>query len=789
MNRCDRAGCGGELDATGRCTVCMMPPLASSEQGRAAPPPPPPGRTPPGRSTPRAAPVFVPAAPRAKAGPAEGGPRADDSEVDVPLVPPEAAVRADLQVPEEDRICSHCGNLVGEARGDQPALLAGRCPRDGTPYSFVPELARGEVLKDRYEIEGCIGHGGLGWVYAARDRHLDPRRVAIKGLIAADDPAAIEKAEAEKRFLIELRHGDIVEITDFVTQTPQSRQGRGTRGYIVMEYVPGLPLTSPRLPDLSVEQLLRYGLRILGVFRFLHERGYLFCDLKPSNVMAYGTKVKLIDLGAVRRSGEEGEGSYTADYAAPELAETGPTVATDLFTVGRTLEDLFIWHADNAGSTAYESLRLLLNRAIAEQPGQRFESAAAMAGQLTGVLGELVARRTRRTHVASSELFARAAALIDNGWGAVPKLDWWTTRSAREAARAGAGRPLDVRPPQVAAAVAALPRPHPDPADSAAGFLATSVSADPAEADRQLADYRNPTRAIHLWRCLALLQLGRFDEARAALGRATPSEPGTAGSAPAAGAGVPGADSSVPGADSSVPGAWQLAWHAGLLELAAGNPAKAETAFASCRRRLPGESAAQLALALCGEYLARTDAQFEAVAERYLTAWRMDMWQESAALGYARVRARLGKRAAALKVLAEVPDTSPHRRAVHAAALRIRVGWLGGGSSGGGGAVGAAPGPEDLTAAESELGALAPEGSADRHRFDVLVVEAALAAGHGKAGAGGPRLELLRGADGEHGIRLLLAEQYRGLARQAASADQHTVLVDLANVTRPLTAR
>ena len=769
MNRCDRIGCGGELDATGYCTVCLRPPLVAGGAAQPGSPPPAVARTaapvaaPAAASTPASEPASIP---RARTAPPPKAALSDSYDVRLAADPGSSALLDNPSVPLDDRRCSHCGRPVGRGHGGQPGLLEGRCPKDGTPYSFAPELDPGDVLADRYRIEGCLGHGGLGWVYLARDRNLEDRPVAIKALIAGDDPASIRAAEDEKRFLIELRHPDIVLIHDFVTHTPQGRPGRGSRGYIVMEYVPGLPLTSPHLPRLGVEQVLWCGLRILNVFRFLHENGYLFCDLKPGNVMAYTAGVKLIDLGAVRRIGQRGTGSFTTGYAAPELTVTGPTVATDLYTVGQTLHDLCAWSPANTEGPEYASLRLFLDRALDYEPHRRFASAAAMADQLSGVLAELTARRTKVSQPTPSALFARSAALVDNGWGAVPEPRWWMTGSARALAT-GSARPLDLRPAPPAATAAALARPRPDPSDPAAGFLTTHVSADPAAAARQLAQYRQPTAAVHLSHALALIQCGEPRAAEQALERAKAAAKGRARM-------------------EIGPKDWRFSWHAGVLALASGRFEDAEREFTLCRRAIPGEPVPLLALALCGEYRSVDDAGLRAAAERYRAVWRWDDWQESAALGCARVLARLGDRPGALAVLDQVPDTSPHRGALSVAALRVRLGVL---RAEGTEDDRGLPGAEDLVKADAGLDAVAAPGTAERHRLELLVLEAALAMSRGPDHAKVPGLRCAAAATGERELRLLLAKGYGRLARETTSENHFTVLIDLANAIRPLTVR
>ncbi|MFB7948644.1 tetratricopeptide repeat protein [Kitasatospora phosalacinea] len=774
MNRCNRPGCGGERDATGYCRRCLLPPLAAAPTGGHQPPT---GRRAPGRPGPTGAgrsagPTATgrSAAPSARRAEPVQPPRpsGDDPWWGLGLVTPPTiagpepheAVRAAPRIPEERRLCPDpaCRRPVGTGLDGQPNLLEGRCPYDGTAYSFVPRLSRGELLADRYRVEGCIGHGGFGWVYLAHDERLNDRPVALKGLIDAEDPARVEEAAEEKRFLIELRHDDIVDIYDFVTHEPAGGSRHGYHGYLVMEYVPGYSLERPELfGRLETEHVIGHVLSVLRAFQYLHDRRYLFCDLKPSNLMVHGSRIKLIDLGAVREAGRPGSGAYSEDYMAPELMVTGPTVATDVHTVGRTLESLFGWYADDPDAPRFAPLRRLISRATNADPQLRFGSAAEMAGQLSGVLRELVSVRDGVQYTAPSLLFTRPTTLLDPAPGTVPPLERWTGTAARRAAAEGSCRPLSAAPPAPVTAAARLPEPLVDARDPAAGFLRASVSADPTVALSQLASYadaapaaaRAPSPEVELLRCRLNLRLDDPGAARAALDQAR----------------------------SLLRPGWRLNWHEGLMALAEQQFGGAEKMFTACHRMLPGELAPRLALALCAEYRAESDEELDAAAAAYLSVWRTDSWYENAAFGHARTRLRRGDRAGAVAVLRQVPDTSPHHRAARIAALRIHTGRLGAGPGG-------LPGHADLAEAEQVLAAL-PLDEPERRRLAVLITEARLDRRRG------PRPDPTAPDDGatEHELRSALEKEYRAFAQWAPDENRHTVLVDLANTVRPVTTR
>jgi len=86
-------------------------------------------------------------------------------------------------VPESSRYCAVCDAAVGRGRDDRPGRTEGFCPQCGTRFSFTPTLRTGDLVAGQYEILGALAHGGLGWVYLARDRKVRDRWVVLKGLL------------------------------------------------------------------------------------------------------------------------------------------------------------------------------------------------------------------------------------------------------------------------------------------------------------------------------------------------------------------------------------------------------------------------------------------------------------------------------------------------------------------------------------------------------------------------------------------------------------------------------
>ncbi|MET7618178.1 tetratricopeptide repeat protein [Streptomyces sp. NPDC005408] len=382
---------------------------------------------------------------------------------DVPRPEPRTAVMENPEVPERKRFCSRsdCGAPVGRSRGERPGRTEGFCTKCGHPYSFVPKLADGDIVHGQYEVVGCLAHGGLGWVYLAVDRAVSDRWVVLKGLLDTGDQDAMAAAISERRFLAEIEHSNIVRIYNFVEHLDQ-RTG-SLDGYIVMEYVGGKSLkeianerrdTGGKRDPLPVEQACAYGIEALEALGHLHSRNLLYCDFKVDNAIQQQDQLKLIDMGAVRRMDDDESAIYgTVGYQAPEVAEVGPSVASDLYTVARTLAVLTF---DFQGYTnvfvdslpdpenikvfqTYESFYRLLVRATDPDPARRFASAQEMAEQLTGVLREVVAIQTGRPRPSLSTLFGPELRVTDTQLFAELTGDV-SQLGGRTAAAAGRGR-------------------------------------------------------------------------------------------------------------------------------------------------------------------------------------------------------------------------------------------------------------------------------------------------------------------------------------------------------------
>jgi serine/threonine-protein kinase PknG len=360
-------------------------------------------------------------------------------------------------------------------------------------------------------------------------------------------------------------------------------------------------------PDpLAPAEAIAYMLEILPALGHLHEIGLLFCDFKLDNVIQTRHSLKLIDLGGVYRIDEPSSAVFgTVGYQAPEIATLGPSVASDLFTVARTLAVLSIDFRGYQGNFRftlpspeaaplfgrYDSLYRFLLKGTAPDPDDRFQSAEEMADQLYGVLREVVAEQEGRPVPAPSKLFTAAL-------------------------RPRAGSP-DWR---------ALPHPQVSSDDPSAGYLATLAALSPEQLIAHLEAAPDRTVEVELRLAAARIETGDLDAAERGLAKIEADDPWE----------------------------WRVGWYRGIAELARGRPDRARAGFEAVYHAIPGELAPKLALALAYESAGeagRAACWFDIVS-------RTDPSVTVASFGLARCRRQLGDREGALMAYERVPESS-----------------------------------------------------------------------------------------------------------------------------------
>ena len=249
------------------------------------------------------------------------------------------------------------------------------CPHDGTALpppndtwdslleqavSPQARLAPGTLL-GQYKIVRILGEGGMATVYEAEHKLLG-RKVAVKVLQKEmiSYPEVVERFFQEARVVNQIRHPNIVDITDFGEATEE------TPPFMVMEFVEGKDLAhliaekGPMEPDF----IRKVGKQVCDAMEAVHKAGVVHRDLKPDNIMLLAPDyedIRLLDFGIVKFLATDkaflrtatGQTLGTPEYMAPEQVRGKDLDArTDIYALGVILYEMA------TGQTPFEAFRL-----------------------------------------------------------------------------------------------------------------------------------------------------------------------------------------------------------------------------------------------------------------------------------------------------------------------------------------------------------------------------------------------------------------------------------------------
>jgi serine/threonine protein kinase len=246
--------------------------------------------------------------------------------------------------------CDACGRV------SPPAT---RCGCGGTlRAALLPRR-----LSGKFEILGRCGTGGMGVVYLARDIALQ-RDVALKTLPVRRDEA-VARLRDEARAMATLNHDALATIygLELWRRTP----------VLVVEYCAGGTLAGViARRSLSRAELLALGIRLTGALVYMHDRGFLHRDVKPSNIgFTADGDAKLLDFGLSDADAAAG----TPGYLPPEtLAGAAPDAAIDLWGLAVVLLQ--------AARDHDPALAAFFARALAPARAARFRTARDMRDAL-----------------------------------------------------------------------------------------------------------------------------------------------------------------------------------------------------------------------------------------------------------------------------------------------------------------------------------------------------------------------------------------------------------------------
>ena len=267
-----------------------------------------------------------------------------------PVHPPSSAPPP----PSPSRTCPRCGAPLP---ADAPQGLCPRCvlgvglathtdaggefDAAGTKV-LQPPPSPAEIARHfpQLEILECLGRGGMGVVYKARQPRLE-RLVALKILAPEKerDPKFAERFTREAKALARLNHPNIVTVYDF-------GEANGFY-YLMMEYVDGASLRQLlRAGKTTPEEALTIVPPICEALQYAHQQGIVHRDIKPENILLDKQgRVKIADFGIAKLLGPDRRPEpLTADqqvmgtphYMAPEQVEKPATVdhRADIYSLG-----------------------------------------------------------------------------------------------------------------------------------------------------------------------------------------------------------------------------------------------------------------------------------------------------------------------------------------------------------------------------------------------------------------------------------------------------------------------
>jgi signal transduction histidine kinase/predicted ATPase len=191
---------------------------------------------------------------------------------------------------------------------------------------------------DRYQIVERIGAGGIGVVYKVEDRVSGK----VQAMKVMPRDRGIANLRSEFLALARLRHDNIVAVSDYgLTDSGAD--------FFTMEYVSGPPLLQavPEVPSAQFYQLIGGVLRALA---FIHSRGMVHADIKPSNILIDASLLardssraaRLVDFGLAAAMEDSGSGNArgTFPYAAPEVYAGRLDARSDLYSVGVVMYEM-----------------------------------------------------------------------------------------------------------------------------------------------------------------------------------------------------------------------------------------------------------------------------------------------------------------------------------------------------------------------------------------------------------------------------------------------------------------
>jgi serine/threonine protein kinase len=183
----------------------------------------------------------------------------------------------------------------------------------------MPVTAVNDVLAGRYRLVRLLGGGGMSDVYEAFDESSG-RDVAVK-IVRSSDPEFRRRLAQEARALESFEHPGLIRLLDIGAVDDQP--------FLVMELIVGQTLAQRlREGPLSSRETADIGARLADALAYVHQRGVIHRDVKPSNILLSSTgEAWLGDFGIAKL------------HEASAMTTTGATMGTVSYMAPEQLED------------------------------------------------------------------------------------------------------------------------------------------------------------------------------------------------------------------------------------------------------------------------------------------------------------------------------------------------------------------------------------------------------------------------------------------------------------------
>ena len=315
---------------------------------------------------------------------------------------------------EPGKSCPLCGaSEIAAPTADLSTIAAPPGPSGApTPPGPPPRgdsLATGQLVGERYRVEGVVGRGGMGQVFRVRDERGGDRPLALKVLkpVDGEDPDRARRFSREIQVLTRIHHPAVLHILDW---------GESPAGlFFVTELVEGedLKVSIRRRGPWPPAEAAAIGATIADALAAAHAQGIVHRDVKPNNVMiAKDGSVRLLDFGLARGAGIDlstltrtGTILGTPGYMSPEQFDThGVDERSDLYSLGVVLFEVVTGRLPFTGQTPIAVairhkteppplprairpgvpawLEHVIMRCLEKDPARRFATAAALAAEL-----------------------------------------------------------------------------------------------------------------------------------------------------------------------------------------------------------------------------------------------------------------------------------------------------------------------------------------------------------------------------------------------------------------------